>query len=349
MDDIKSGQNFLDGLPTPQNPFKSLLTMKITRSTVDKINDSKFAWLNLIVQGHMIVICAKPNGGKTTVMVHAAGEMSMAGYEVYYVNADASAVDIKDYAFHAIDFGYNLINPDLTDGSAEKVVDSLKEMTLLDADYTNSVLILDTLKKFSDMMSKNKGKEFYTVLRTLSAKGMTIICLAHTNKYDDKDGKPVFEGVGDLRSDFDELIYLIPVKNPDGSMTVSTSIDKCRAALKEQSFSISKDREVIVLADHIDTLSIAELQRHLHEDSEVIEFILEHIRYLAKSATELHDISKLDKVGFSRKRIDSVLKRYCVDACIEPKWLSMPALKYGTKYGLISDGYAAQLKGRVGV
>ena len=42
------------------------------------------------------------------------------------------------------------------------------------------------------------------------------------------NGKPIYEGTGDLRSDVDELIYFIPEKHEDGSMTVSTDPDKTR-------------------------------------------------------------------------------------------------------------------------
>ena len=37
-------------------------------------------------------------------------------------------------------------------------------------------------------MSKQKAKDLYSIFRKLTSKGMTIICLAHTNKYDDRDG-----------------------------------------------------------------------------------------------------------------------------------------------------------------
>ncbi len=344
MENFKIGQDYLDEIVKPKNPFEGLMAMEVTSEIISKIADAKFAWLDLIVQGHMIAICAKPNGGKTTIMVHAAGEMSFKhGYQVIYINADASASDLKEYKNHAIDFGYKLLNPDLANVSAEDVVNELKLMSLRDYDLSNYVLILDTLKKFTDMMNKSKGKEFYSILRALTTKGMTVICLAHTNKYDDKDGKPVFEGVGDLRSDFDELIYLIPVKNDDGSITVSTSIDKCRAILTEYSFSISPDREVSVLNHHVDTLAVSLHQRHLEEDSDVIQFILENIQPYSKSVTELHITSKKLGIGFSRKRLDSVLKRYSSQNSKNPKWLALPAPTYGTKYSLITPEYLNEL------
>lgn len=331
------------------DPHRRLLKMKVTEEIMEKINDAKFAWLDLIVEGHMSVICAKANGGKTTVMVHAASEMARDGYKVMYINADASASDIKHYAHHANEFGYDLINPDLTGGTPEEVIAVLKEWAASSLNFSSTVLILDTLKKFTDMMSKNHGKGFYSILRSLTAKGMTVICLAHTNKYDGQDGKPVFEGVGDLRNDFDELIYLIPARNNDGTITISTLIDKSRAALREQSFLISKDREVTLLPNHVDTLYLDQYQRGLMEDAEAIQFILDKIKDMSKSVTDLYAISKEENAGFSRKVLEGVLKRYCSGNCHEPKWLSMNASTYGFKYGMINPRYAAELKEGWGV
>jgi thymidine kinase len=328
------------------DPFKGLLTMEVTEEIVAKISDAKFAWKELIPQGHMIVICAKANGGKTTFMVHVSAELADKGYRVLYINADASASDIKHYQHHAQDYGYKLINPDLTDGSAEKVIDELRNIAKSQDDFSNDVLVLDTLKKFTDMMNKTRAKEFYSLLRKLTAKGMTVICLAHTNKYDDAEGKPMFEGTGDTRNDCDELFYLIPVKNSDGTMTVSTLADKTRAPIKDISFIINEDREIQILENHIDTLAISNHQRNLEKDSEVIQFILDNIKAISRSVTDLVGISKDTKAGFSRQRLDSVCKRYCSGnpSCPDPKWLSMPAPTYGIKYGMIAPDYLAKIK-----
>lgn len=328
------------------DPFKGLLTMEVTEEIVEKIADAKFAWRELIPQGHMFVLCAKANGGKTTFMVHVSAELAQNGYRVMYINADASASDIKHYQHHARDHGYNLINPDLTNGSAERVIEELRHLAQSNMDFSKDVIVLDTLKKFTDMMNKTRAKDFYSLVRTLTAKGMTVICLAHTNKYDDADGMPIFEGTGDTRNDCDELIYLIPVKNSDGTITVSTLADKTRAPIKDISFIITADREVQLLDEHIDTLAISEYQRNLEKDIEVIAFVLDHIRLISKSVTELVTISKEAKVGYSRQRLDGVCKRYSSSntSCPQPKWLSMPAPTYGIKYGMISPDYLAKIK-----
>jgi archaellum biogenesis ATPase FlaH len=328
------------------DPFKGLLTMEVTEEIVEKIADAKFAWRNLIPQGHMIVLCAKANGGKTTFMVHVSAELAQNGYRVMYINADASASDIKHYQHHAKDHGYTLINPDLTNGSAERVIEELRQLAQSNVDFSKDAIVLDTLKKFTDMMNKTRQKEFYSLVRTLTAKGMTVICLAHTNKYDDADGAPIFEGTGDTRNDCDELIYLIPVKNSDGTITVSTLADKTRAPIKNISFTITTDREVQILDEHIDTLAISEYQRNLEKDDEVIAFILNNIRHMSKSVTELVDTSRESKVRYSRQRLEGVCKRYCSSnpSCRDPKWLSMPAPTNGIKYGMIAPNYLAKIR-----
>jgi hypothetical protein len=331
------------------DPFKGLLTMEVTEEIIRNIADAKFAWRQLIPQGHMVVICSKANGGKTTLMIHIAGDMAKAGYRVMYINADASASDIKDYKHHALEYGYSLINPDLTNGTADKVVEELRQISLSDGEFSNVVIVLDTLKKFGDMMNKSKAKQFNSLLRTLTTKGITVICLAHTNKHDDKDGKPIFEGTGDLRNDFDELIYLIPVLNPDGTTTVSTKKDKTRADIRDVSFIITADREIRLLDHHVDTLAINEYQKNLADDQAVIGFILEHISPISKTATELRAIAIEEKVSYSRNRLDTVLRRYSAGRSPDPKWTASPASTIGFKYGVIDPEYAEQLRKEWGV
>ena len=315
------------------NIFKNILKATVTDEMVQDIESLQFAWLKTIVQGHVVIICAESNGGKTTIMAHAAAEMVKNGYEVMYINADAAADQLKEYKGHATRSGYTLLSPDMSSEPVGAIVTYLNDIAASDSNLSNIVIILDTLKKFTDVMSKGSAKSFYSMCRTLSAKGATVICLAHTNKYKANDGMPVFEGVGDLRNDCDELIYLIPVKNDDGSMTVSTVIGKARASLEKVSFRINADRSVEVLSQHVDTHAISIYQDNLKSDGDIIAFILENISSKPMSVTELKDIACY---RFSRKVLEKVLVRYCYGSdCLDPKWRSIPAKLNGTKYEIL--------------
>ena len=331
------------------DPFKGLLSMEVTEEITKNISAAKLAYAPIIAQSQMSAFCARAGAGKSTFMVYVASEMAKDGYRVIYINADAGASDIKDYYYHASEHGYTLINPDLTNGTADKVIHELRQIALAEGDLSKTVIVLDTLKKFGDLMNKTKSKQFNSLLRTLTTKGITVICLAHTNKYNDSDGKPIFEGTADLRNDFDALIYLIPVSNPDGSITVSTKIDKSRANIHEMSFTINAHREVTVLPNYINTLAISEYQKNLADDQAAIKFILEQISPISKTATELRAVAILKDIRYSRTRIETVLKRYCAGSSPDPQWTASPASTNGFKYGVIDPIYAEQLRKEWGV
>lgn len=314
------------------DPMETLLKMRITEDILSRIDDARFAYMNLIVQGHLIAICAKANGGKTTIMTHISAEMVKDGYRVLYINADAGAADIKDYALDAQEAGYELLNPDLTNFTAEMVVQTLKKIAQSNNDYSDTVIILDTLKKFSDLMNKAKAKEFNSILRALTAKGVTVIALAHTNKYEGEDGKPIFEGTGDLRNDFDELIYFIPFKNENGSITVTTEADKVRAKIVNCTFSISPDGEVRLLDRIIDTLAIAKEQKMLNDNKEIIDFIAHQTKSLSKSKAELLNLAKEAGIEITRRKLDKLLDLFSLGTALQPQWRAVRAPSNGWRY-----------------
>ncbi len=197
--------------------------LMMTEEEANQISNPEWAYENLIIQGHLIVIPAEPNGGKTTIFFYIASVLVKGGYGVIYINADISGSDAKLMVAQANESGVRLLLPDFKGSSMKQIVDDLKGFNDSGKDFSGTVFIFDTLKKMTDVIQKKQAKELYTLLRSMTAKGATIILLAHTNKYKNTDGTPIFEGTGDLRSDVDELIYLIPEKHADGSMHLNPS------------------------------------------------------------------------------------------------------------------------------
>jgi hypothetical protein len=310
------------------------MALKTTDEMMEKIQNSKFAWRKLIVQGHICAMVAKPNGGKTTLMTFASGEMAKDGYRVIYINVDASAGDLKVYHQHASTHGYTLLAPDMIEGKSAKTVTTLLEsMAEAGDDLSDVVVVFDTLKKFVEVMNKSQGKVFYALLRKLTAFGMTSVLLAHTNKYNDENGMPIYEGTGDLKNDIDELIYLIPIVADDRSITVSTKVDKERAVTENATFHISPSRIVTAAQDYVDTLDQSNTLKKMDADSSAISFILEHIAVDCKSLTQLVEISKATQSGFSRRSLEAVLKRYYENPAIR-KWEREPTMTSGFTYFL---------------
>ena len=282
--------------------------LTLSEEEAEKIANPEWIIVDVVIQGHLIVIPAQPNGGKTTIFFHLAGEMVKKGFKVYYVNTDISGGDAKSMRAEAAAMKVTLVLPDFKGSSMNEVVKRLEGLKAGGDDLGKYVFIFDTLKKMTDVIDKSRAKKLYELLRGLTAKGATIILLAHTNKYKGEDGMPVFEGTGDLRSDVDELIYLIPHKNPDGTMTVSTFPDKVRGAFQPVTFIISTDRKVSMADDHIDTKVQNELAHQRAQDNDAITAIIAAITCGESTKTKIQ--SYCVNQGVNRRRVDTVLQDY---------------------------------------
>lgn len=291
------------------DPFSWTQNFTLTDEEVAMIADPKWVYPNLIIQGHVAVYPAPPNGGKTTIFAWIAGQISK-DYQVFYVNADISGGDSKEMQAQANQDGFKLLLPDMKAGlSMTNVVDNLEVMNALDQNYSSHVFIFDTLKKMTNVIQKDRAKTLYKTLRGLSAKGMTIILLAHTNKYNDADGVPIYEGTGDLRSDVDEMIYLIPKKNDDGSMTVSTKPDKVRGTFQPLTFNVSPDRQVSLADEFVDVIDSVRREQQAKEDEPIIQAINEAIDGQKVKQTEIVSYCKDIGIAGGRK-VTKVLERY---------------------------------------
>ena len=87
--------------------------------------------------------------------------------------------------------------------------------------------------------------------------------LGHANKYRNKDGNLIFEGVGDVRTDSDDLIFLECVPSSFDGVDVTTVVDitkgaKVRGLFEQFSFNISTSREISFHDKVIDVATPAE-------------------------------------------------------------------------------------------
>lgn len=306
---IKAGIELIRmGKRKPKPNMEWIADFTLSEAEVDKLIDPDWIYKDMFIQGHLSAIPAAPGAGKTTIVMHVAGGMAK-DYKVCYVNADVGSGDVKAMQKMADHYGFSLLLPDMKAGlSMDNVVQKLVAMNQIDADYIDYVFIFDTLKKMVDVISKSRAKDLYKTLRGLTAKGMTIVLLAHTNKYNDADGHPIYEGCGDLRSDVDELIYLIPKKNPDGSMTVSTDPDKVRGQFEPITFEISADRTV-TRSDFVDVQAIKQAESQREHDEAIIEAITESIQAGESKQAQIVGYCK-DKYHFGWRTVDRVLNEY---------------------------------------
>ena len=281
---------------------------ELTDEEIAELGDPEWIYPNLLLRAHVIVIPAPPNGGKTTIMMWVAGEIARDN-QVVYVNADIAGSDVKEMIRYAKDKGFRLLVPDMkVGGSMTGVVEHLRRINKKGTDCSNKVFIFDTLKKMTDVINKSQAKELMSLFRGLSAKGATVVLLAHTNKHKGVDGKNIFEGVGDIKSDVDEMIYLEHQSNPDGSMTVTTLPDKVRNKFEPTTFIISSDRKVST-SEYIDIRALNRDREQRKKDKDVIDAIQEAIHHDQHTNGAIAGYCHTN-FGFSKKRASDVLRRY---------------------------------------
>ena len=334
--DNRHQQGYLNALESP-DLFGWTEDFTLSDAKMQELHKPEWIITNLVIRGHLVIVVGEPNAGKTTIFAHLAGQMVSAGYRVFYVNADISGSDAAEFVKQSKRGGWSAMLPDLQPGlSVQSVLDKLKAMDESGQDLSQAVFIFDTLKKMTDVISKPQVKGLLGLFRSLTGKGMTVILLGHTNKYGTRDGKPMYEGTGDIRSDPDELIYLIPQKHADGSLTVSTNPDKKRGDHKPITFEISPERHVRQSDTYIDTATARKEQAELSKNREAIETIRDVIANGKVIQKDVFDECKRLGIGVPTAR--KILRKYSQGRCKQWNATRLPKENNAWRYSLVDVG-----------
>lgn len=290
------------------------------------IEDAEFLIENMIIKGHITVIAGKAGSGKTLIATDAAKQLSQQGLQVMYTNMDCSAEDAKSYHNHARQHGYDILCPHFHGKKGLSAwTNRLSEMAESDKDFQDTVLFIDTLKKIADLMNKNAVKELFTTLRALTAKGLTVVCLAHCNKNLSADGKLVFEGVGDVESDCDDLLYLLSqTQNQIQTITLEPS-DKVRGIFYPISWEHDRDTRKLKSIPAQDIRAIQAAKDKLEKDKDIVQAIEQILKEcvclnqktLVDKVTKL--LSENESLAVGDRKIIQVLQRYRRDLKADEK------------------------------
>ena len=181
--------------------------------------EDEYALADIAIIGQWTTFYAAPNTGKTLLTLWMLMQQVQAGklqgQNVYYVNADDNYRGAVEKLEILEKLNIQVLIPNQNNFDNDKLTHVITKLTQ-EGDAMGVVIVLDTLKKFTDLMDKKAASEFGKLARSFVGAGGTIITLAHTNKNRNDEGKRVFGGTSDILDDCD-CGYVIDGGGPDAS------------------------------------------------------------------------------------------------------------------------------------
>ena len=296
---------------------------------------------NLALMGQSTVFYAASNTGKTLITLWLLSRASEAGIidpsKVFYVNVDDSQAGVIQKLRLAEEYGFHLVAEGNCGFRSNDLLSILNDLILKDR-CNGIVIILDVLKKFTDVMDKRASTEFSKVIRRFVMRGGTCISLAHVNKNAGPDGRPVYAGTTDILEDSDCAYTLREINSPDPRRKVvefeniKRRGNVCLRAVYGYSnvpgISYSDLLQSVRPIDDAEMTSINQ-SAALNADAGVIEAVSSCIRDGIVSKMQLADAAAA-RSGASRRSVLKIIERYTGDDPISHRW-SYRVQKHGAK------------------
>ena len=174
----------------------------------------------MITTGTVTLVYAPSGAGKTVWILgnlfQSIRNNLIKGSDVIYFNEDDGARGALQKAKLGKRHGMTMVT--LANSNDPYLRNTNQALELLNAireegEADGKIVICDTLKKFVGVMNKGEMRDVLHVFREFAAAGGTVVLLGHCNKHRSMDGRLIFEGVGDLKADVDNMFGLDPLND----------------------------------------------------------------------------------------------------------------------------------------
>jgi len=257
-----------------------------------QMGTDKYVLKDLAILGQWTVIYAGPNTGKTLLtqwlLREAVNTGEIDGNKVFYANCDDNFKGGVGKLEIAEDVGYQILLPNVKGFKQDTLLATMQAISVA-GEASGVVIVLDTLKKFTELMDKRTATSFGNTARGFVSAGGTLICLAHINKHKGEDGKSIHTGTSDIRDDSD-CVYMIEhigsSDTLDGTIhTVQFENTKSRGDVADKvAFQYTKTkgsgyRALLDSVHRVDTTQVEQVQQQVSEveqrqlDKDAIEII----------------------------------------------------------------------------
>ena len=283
----------------------------------------KFVMKDMCILGQLTAIYAAPNTGKTLLVLNRLVERiksgEIKGKNINYVNADDHGKGQVEKLEIAEQHNIAMLLPNERGFTTKELFPMMK--TLIEKKQAKGIVfVMDTLKKFYDLMDKRSASDFGKLGREFVQAGGTLIVLAHTNKHK-KDGEPVYGGTSDIVDDADCVYTLNMIGEEENVHTVEARNKKARGDVAAElcfQYTRTRGKPYRALLESVKTISSdaasgvklnAIAARSLKENSAVIQLIIEAIREGKGKWTKgeiVDEVNGRSTVG--RNKIQSIMR-----------------------------------------
>ena len=307
--------------------FKDFSMKGKAEELLSKMENDIFVLGRIAIKGQSTLIYAQTNAGKTLLIIYllikAIKQGDIDPSNVFYLNADdhgkgfAQKLQLADkYGFEMIGGGFEgnadvAFSPDMLQELLEERVEA--------GEAGNTIVILDTVKKFVDHMDKKGGRKFGMYTRPFITQGGTLIMLSHVNKHKDGEGKSIYSGTTDLIDDAD-CAFTLEVSEGESTRTITFEHQKSRgdvALNASYSYTRKEGQSYFELLGSVTAVSAADAERE-RELSDSKQFVTDNIHIVNEVVACIRggivlktELTKevAERTAEARKRVNKVLSK----------------------------------------
>jgi len=314
---------------------------------------------SIALLGQWTVLYARHNTGKTLIVIYLLVETIRNGpikaADIFYFNLDDTQRGLTEKLKIAEELGFHI----LCDGyKGFKVADFISHIAELceNNQARGVVLVLDTLKKFTDLMDKRRASRWGEVIRRFISKGGTVIGLAHVNKNPGADGKSVYTGTTDIIDDADCAYVLDVVSTDDKTNTKIVEFENRKRrgnVVNRVSYSFSIEDGLsyqellasVCLVDETELVAVKQAEA-IKSDTDIISAVIACINDGINTKLRLRDAVS-DRIGCSKRAAVRIIEKYDGTDPAAHKWCHAVGERGAQVFSLLTpDSAISDLAGK---
>jgi len=223
-------------LDTKVFDFNYSITPHLTEMRAN-IKATKHAVSEVAVIGKHTLMIAQASVGKSTIVLKGVCEQiylgEIPGDKVIYMTGDGGYEDVVEKAELVANYGIGQVWVDGLHGfNMRKDFYIVMTKLIKDENASGVILIVDVLRNVANPMDKKDMQNYNESVNKFLLAGGTVITCVHANKHLDGDGKPIIEGVSDVRDGCD-CTFLLTKTVDSGNAYITLSRDKAKCVVSK--------------------------------------------------------------------------------------------------------------------